>query len=156
MVYQIKLGRLIVITRESQNIATEVIPLLVEVPLSNMPLNKINNLRHFSKKLLKLTDNIILSDETSLNEVAQSNYEFLDTVNSILFLILPHFNELNSRYIKSLQSKTEKLIAKLNSPPFLQHCKSRKLPSFFSDDENPDKLPEPITAMLIFSNLCSR
>jgi len=138
-----KLSRLIIITGETKDIAKEVVPLMVRAPVVSMPLNEINNLRHFANRLLRLTDGIIFSDEASLNEVVQNNFEFLDTMRTVLFHLLnlsekQNFPISDKNYLRFLLAKIDNLIAQLNSPPFLQPRKSAIRRKFTEDKSDED------------------
>lgn len=141
-----KLIRLIDITRETKSIAKEIIPLLTQVPLDKMPLKKIDALRRFTVRLSELLDGLIFSDEISLNRLAQNNYEYLDTVRSCIFLLLPQADRSNRELLESLQSRIEDLIGKLNSPSFLQRSVRRN----FTRHESDDKLTESELIMFIY------
>ena len=142
-----RLGRLISMANETIEIAKETIPLMINIPFDAIPLDKIGILAHFAKRLSELADGIIFSNETSINELAQNNYEFLDTIRATLFL-LSSISEtqpipfIDKNYIALLQIKIDKLIAELNSMSPTDEWtepQHRKLSDEFSHKKKSDK-----------------
>jgi hypothetical protein len=116
------LRSLLKITTEISEIAKEIIPLIDKAPQEDY-----TNYQNLVQKLLTTAKHIIPSNNIPFNESVQNNYEFLDTLRSILFRFLHYFdNELPSsrEHLESLVSRIDKLLTKLNTTPFLQQDKS--------------------------------
>jgi len=80
----------------------------------------------------------------SIDQLAQNNYELLDTLKAIVVRILQYADKQSLRERETLESfnvRIDALIEELNSPLFLQHRKPSD--GSYHDDESDDKLPEP-------------
>ena len=115
------LARLDTLSRESVEIAKEIIPLMGKVPLDDLV-----DFRDLIWRLLAIAYDIIPSKEVGLNELAQNNYKFLDTLHSVVFRLLNYSDKeipIDRNRLEFLGMQTSALLKELNSPPFLQHRK---------------------------------
>lgn len=143
------LRRVLDVTIETKKIANEVVPIIVEIPINN------ENLRYLLCRLLELIEGITFSDDVSINELAQNNYEFLDTLRaSVLQLlscsqrrVLPIFDR---EHLESVLHRIDVLISELNSPLFLkdQTLNRRNFTDHKSDEDLTESRKE------IFTFLC--
>ena len=163
------ISELLNITKEAVKIAEET-EKFVLVALKND-----TDIKSLVSRNIAICDGLIPSDDISVNELVQNNYEFLDILKAIIVRILQHADNQSLRgkmQLKNLNGKINVLIAELNSPVFLGSLKHKpnfkptdaflqrkkpytdlKEPSHLTtvnmNPETDDKLPEPSGAILI-------
>jgi hypothetical protein len=109
--------RLIEISKNSVEMANE-IELLMRTTLQSDSIN-----RNLASRVLASFDDLIPHSGISLDQLAQNNYEFLDTLKTIVARLLQRSDKTYNEKakLKSLDVNIASLITELNSPPFLQH-----------------------------------
>lgn len=138
-----KLLRLINISKETIRVAKESIPIIADISSDHIPFDQFDNYRYFLSRLAELIEGVVFSDNASLNELAQTTYEFLDTLRSTIILV-SNFKKIE---LESIKFRIDKLIIELNAPPFLQHRKrTSEHPTETSDESlQEDKSDEDFT-----------
>lgn len=113
------LTELINISNETMAIAKEVVSLMDKVPIEDYP-----TFTRMLHRLAILSERLTFSEDITLIEMAQNNYEFLDTLKTILSILLQYPNNRTDQTLfRNIMGKTDAIIDKIDSPPFLQHLK---------------------------------
>lgn len=120
--------RLMKITEKSRRIAKEGIPIITDIPFDKLQLDGNEGLVYLTSRLIELLDGLVFSDAITFDELAQNNFEFLDTLKTTLTQIhtltkQQPFSIVDEKKLEEMQVKIHALVAELSAPPFLQHRK---------------------------------
>jgi len=116
------------ISKESVTIAKQITPLINQIPSSLL------------SRLIELCDEIVFSNDVSINQSLQSNFEFLDTIRSFLFAYKGQVQNqpiivVSEEQIDALLLKIDFLLKELNAIPYNNKISRRKVTDFKTDEE---------------------
>lgn len=107
-----RLLRLLKISSKTRILAQEIVPLINNIPLND------NGTFYVINRLLELVDGIIYTDNITLLELAQNNFEFLDNLRTIT-LKLRNQNLITKTQFDLLLARIDRLIVEMNLFPTL-------------------------------------
>jgi hypothetical protein len=125
------LTKLMEISKENIAIAKQITPLINQIPSSLL------------YRLIELCDEIVFSNDVSINQSFQSNFEFLDTIRSFLFVYrckVPNqpLAIMGEEQVDVLLSKIDFLLEELNDVTYRKRISRRKVTDFKTDEEEPE------------------
>ena len=79
------------------------------------------NMKNLVYRLISLYDVLIPSEHVLISDLPQNNYEFLDTLKTIIARILQYSDPIETTKLESIDARIDTLIEELTSKLFPQH-----------------------------------
>ena len=79
------------------------------------------NMKNLTRRLISLYDLLIPSEHVLISDLPQNNYEFLDTLKTIIARIMQHSDFTERTKLEFIDARIDTLIEELTSTLFPQH-----------------------------------